>query len=603
MRRNEDVFDESPMGETPRMVLQVTREESMEWLSFRHPRTILVGHEVSAVLPILRQVESATEKGLHAAGFISYEAAPAFDAAMQVRSPSELPLIWFGLFEEPEIVPPPAAQTANPATPMNWQPSQTRQDYQASIDAIHRAISRGDTYQINYTHRLQSTFEGDAWSLFGSLVQGQRSDCCAFVDLGRWALCSASPELFFRLDGETLVTRPMKGTSPRGRTVEEDEELAAWLQASPKNRAENVMIVDMLRHDLGRIATPGSVHVASLWQLERYPTVFQLTSTVEAQTRAGLSEILTALFPCASITGAPKIRAMELISGLETLPRGIYTGTIGYVGPGRQARFNVAIRTVQIDRQSGFAEYGTGGGIVAESVAQEEWKEAMTKALILRSPTPTFQLLETLRWDPAEGYYLLERHLQRLSRSATYFGFKIDRDGMEDRLQKATERLSEVPHRVRLLVDAEGRAEIEAWPLDIDDRSWTVALAKQPVDRLDRFLFHKTTHRETYDSNRRAFPDHDDVLLWNEEGEITESTIANLVVRMEGELITPPLDAGLLPGTLRDELLAEGTIREARVGLEDLLRADEILLINSVRGWVPVTLDRSTLETLTSSKA
>lgn len=595
--------DESEMGETPHIVLQAPRGDTLEWLSFRCPVETLVGTEISEVQPILREVESATNGGLFAAGFLSYEAAPAFDSAMRVRVASDLPLVWFGLFEKPKIVEPPAPRPGVRAAPMTWHSSQTRHSYEAAINAIHRAISRGDTYQINYTHRLQSSFEGDAWSLFVSLVQGQRSRCCAFVDIGRWALCSASPELFFRLEADSIVSRPMKGTSPRGRTVEEDEQAAAWLEASPKNRAENVMIVDMVRHDLGRIATPGSVHVAQLWHLEKYPSLFQLTSTIGAQTQAGLSEILRALFPCASITGAPKIRAMELIAELETLPRGAYTGAIGYVAPGRRARFNVAIRTVQVDRDSGLAEFGTGGGIVAESQAEDEWKEALTKSLVLNSPAPTFHLLETLRWDPAKGYFLLDRHLRRMSRSAAYFDFMVDSDYLADSLQKAIEGVSRETHKVRLLVDSEGRVEIDVQPLVIEDRIWSVALAKWPVDRQDRFLFHKTTHRHVYDSNRRAFPDHDDVVLWNEAGEVTETTLANLVLRLDAEMITPPLDSGLLPGTLREKLLAEGTIREAIVELKDLSRAEEIFLINSVRGWIPATLDPSTTETLRSSQA
>jgi len=596
--------DDSDMGEAPHIVLQAPLGSSLEWLSFRHPVATLVGTELSEVRPILREIESATERGLFAAGFISYESAPAFDPAMRVRPASDLPLVWFGLFEKPEVVelPTPLAPGSG-ETQMTWQPSLTEESYQEAIEAIQQAICRGDTYQINHTFRLQAPFAGEAWQLFLSLVQGQRSRCCAFVDIGRWALCSASPELFFRLEGNALVSRPMKGTAARGRTADEDEQAAAWLQTSPKNRAENVMIVDMVRHDMGRVATPGSVRVAHLWQLEKYPSLFQLTSTVEAETRASLSEILTALFPCASITGAPKIRAMELIADLETLPRGVYTGAIGYAAPGRRARFNVAIRTVQIDRQTGLAQFGTGGGIVAESTAEEEWGEALTKSLVLRSPSPTFQLLETLRWDPVEGYYLLERHLDRLSRSAAYFDFKIDRDRLVNLLQGTSGGFSAETHKVRLLVGADGKAEIEAQPLVIDDRTWTLALARRPVDRRDRFLFHKTTHREVYDSSKRAFPDHDDVVLWNHEGEVTESTLANLVLQLDGEMITPTLDSGLLPGTLREELLSNGTIREAVVPLEDLSRAEETFLINSVRGWIRTTLDLSTVETLETSSA
>ena len=595
--------DDSTMGEAPHILLQNTRGSNLEWLSFRRPTKVLVGTATSEVLPILHEVASATRRGLYAAGFLGYESAPAFDPAMRVRPAGDLPLVWFGLFESPEIVPPPVGGPGGSPTGWSWETSQTKESYRDAIEAIHRAIRRGDTYQINYTHRLRCRFEGDPRSLFASLVEGQRSRCCAFVDIGRWVLCSASPELFFRLDGESLVSRPMKGTSPRGRTSEEDERAAAHLQASPKNRAENVMIVDMVRHDMGRIALPGSVQVSSLWQLEKYPSLFQLTSTVQAQTRAELPEILTALFPCASITGAPKIRAMELIADLETQPRGIYTGAIGYVAPGRRARFNVAIRTVQIDRQAAVAEFGTGGGIVAESDADEEWEEALTKSLVLSRPAPTFQLLETLRWAPGEGYFLLERHLQRLFRSAVYFDFPIDQDRLMDRLKRTAGGLPRETHKVRLLVDSKGIIEIEALPLATEGRTWNLAIAARPVDRRDRFLFHKTTHRTVYDSRRKDYPDHDDVVLWNQEGEVTESTIANLVLRLDGRMITPSLESGLLPGTFREELLAEGTIQDAIVRLRDLSRAEEIFLINSVRGWIPATLDPSALETLEADPA
>jgi para-aminobenzoate synthetase/4-amino-4-deoxychorismate lyase len=585
------------MGEAPFIVLQAPLGDSLQWLSFRDPVATLLADEISEVLPLLREIDSATERGLWAAGFLSYEAAPAFDAAMRVRAAGDLPLAWFGLFEKPEFVELPTESLPSSRLPGQWEPTVSESDYQRAIESIHRAISRGDTYQINYTFSLEAPFEGDARSLFGALVRGQRSRCCAFVDIGRWALCSASPELFFRLEDERLLSRPMKGTAPRGRTLEEDERSAAWLQASPKNRAENVMIVDMMRHDLGRIATPGSVEVTDLWQLEKYPSLFQLTSTVEARTQAPLSEIFQALFPCASITGAPKIRAMETIADLETHPRGAYTGAIGYAAPGRKARFNVAIRTVQVDRHAGLARFGTGGGIVAESMATEEWEEARTKALVLGTTVPEFRLLETIRWDPEEGFSLLERHLSRLARSAEYFNFELQSGLLEGRLQKASGEWPREVHRVRLLVDSSGEPEIEAEPLSLDDQVWKLALARHPVDRRDRFLFHKTTHRDVYDSAASAFPDHDDVVLWNEEGEVTETTIANLVLRKDGKLLTPALDSGLLPGTLREELLAEERLHERVVTIQDLQSAEEIFLINSVRGWIPAILDLATLET------
>jgi len=587
----------STMGDAPLIVLQAPLGDSVEWLSFRNPVTTLVGNEPVDVLPILQEIDSAAARGLFAAGFLSYEAAPAFDAAMRVRPATELPLVWFGLYEKPEVIEPPKHSPPSSDLAMTWQPTQAEESHRRAVESIHRAISRGDTYQINYTFPLEASFEGDAWTLFASLVRGQQSKCCAFVDIGRWALCSASPELFFRLEADRIVSRPMKGTAPRGRTLEEDERSAAWLRASPKNRAENVMIVDMMRHDLGRIAAAGSVRVTDLWQLEKYPSLFQLTSKVEARTLAPLSEIFQALFPCASITGAPKLRAMEIIAELETHPRGVYTGAIGYAAPGRKARFNVAIRTVQVDRQAGVARYGTGGGIVAESVADEEWREALTKSLVLAPPPPTFRLLETIRWGPEEGFSLLQRHLLRLARSAEYFDFRPELGPLDSRLHEASEGWPREAHRVRLLVDSAGEVEIRVEPLTDDHRTWRLALAREPIDRSNRFLFHKTTHREVYDRCRRDFPNHDDVVLWNEEGEITETSIANLVLRLDGELLTPALDSGLLPGTLREELLEKGTISEEVLRVDDVPRATEIFLINSVRGWIPATLDSTTLET------
>ena len=471
----------------------------------------------------------------------------------------------------------------------------TADDYERAIAAIHRYIAQGDTYQVSFTLRLSSNLDADPWDLFESLCRGQRSRCSAFVDTGQWAVCSASPELFFRLEEDHVWSRPMKGTSPRGRTQGEDEQRARWLQTSAKNRAENVMIVDMVRNDLGRIATPDSVRVRELWNLEKYPSLFQMTSTVEARTQAPLAEIFAALFPCASVTGAPKVRAMEIIRELEPEPRGVYTGAIGLIGPGRRARFNVGIRTVAVNKDTGGAEYGTGGGIVWDSVAQDEWQECRTKSLVLQPPPPDFQLLETMLWTPEQAILLRSRHLQRLSQSAKYFDRPCDLGVVKETLKWATSSLPPQPHRLRLLLDETGKVRVESTELDPLARRWRVAIAAEPVASGDPFLFHKTTHREVYEHHRKQFPDHDDVLLWNENGEITESTTANVVVLQGQELATPRLECGLLAGTLRSELLASGKIVTKTVTFEDLTAADEIYLINSVRQWIDVDLDLATL--------
>jgi para-aminobenzoate synthetase/4-amino-4-deoxychorismate lyase len=402
-------------------------------------------------------------------------------------------------------------------------------------------------------------------------------------------ICSASPELFFRLDGTRIECRPMKGTAARGRTQAEDLAQARALHASEKERAENVMIVDMVRHDLGRVAQVGTVNVTRLFEVEKYPTIWQMTSTIEAKTEAGLGEIFRALFPAASVTGAPKVRTMEIIAGLEPLPRRLYTGTIGFFAPGRRAQFNVAIRTVLANRRTGCVEYGVGSGITWDSDPEAEWQECRSKARILAPRVPPFSLLETMRWTLEEGYYLLETHLERLQDSALYFGFRLDLAALRLELERLAARLGRKRRRIRLLVTKEGRITLEAKALPkAVVKPQRIALARAPVDSSDPFLYHKTTNRAVYEAARAACPGFDDVLLFNEQGEITESTIANVAVDIAGKLYTPPVFFGLLPGTLRAHLLQQGDLLERPITLEELLRSPRILLLNSLRGMYPV---------------
>jgi para-aminobenzoate synthetase/4-amino-4-deoxychorismate lyase len=576
-----------PMTDSCRAVLQ--RPGDGAWTAFDHPARVLEAHDIGQVLQVLAEVEKAAAGGATAVGYLSYEAASAFDPALTTRAAAALPFAWFAVFgAEREIAVGDVAPERDEPR-LDWKPSVDLTGYRRSIDRIHQWIAAGDTYQVNYTLRLRSPFSGSAADYFHALVRHGGSRYGAFLDTGRHVLCSLSPELFFRLDGDRLVTRPMKGTTERGRTTQEDTLRARELRDSVKNRAENVMIVDMMRNDLGRIARPGTVQVSELWEVERYPTLFQLTSTCRASTDASVSEVLAALFPSASITGAPKVRTMERIAELETTPRGIYTGAIGRIGPGRSACFNVAIRTVHIDRERRTAEYGTGGGIVWDSVAEDEYEEARTKALVVTSPPPEFALLETLRWSPREGYVLLERHLDRLFDSAAYFGRRVDRDLLMRQLEAAVRGKRRV-QRVRLLVTRDGTLDVRADELIRKRRRWTVVLAREPIDSDDRFLFHKTTHRAVYDSARVASPDVDDVLLWNTRGEITESTVANVVVRRDGELVTPPVECGLLPGTARAELIERRRVREKIVLREELEDVQALYLVNSVRGWLPTVL-------------
>ena len=356
------------------------------------------------------------------------------------------------------------------------------------------------------------------------------------------------------------------------------------------------MIVDMIRNDLGRIALPGSVTVPDLFALERYPTVWQLTSTVAARTRATTVEILRALFPCASITGAPKTRTMQIITELENGPRGIYCGAIGLFAPQQQAWFNVAIRTALVDRQTGSLSYGVGGGIVWDSSDRDEYAETQAKAAILGETPPHFLLLETMRWDPATGYLLLDRHLARMAASADYFDYLFDETAIRSELQQATVAAT-AAMRVRLLLDRDGTSTIESASLDLPDTDNVapppvrLRLAASPIDPASPVLYHKTTNRAVYETLRRSAPaDCDDLILWNRRGEVTETTIANLVFTIDGQRVTPPLSSGLLAGTYRAELLASGDIVERSIPVTQLRRLKTISVINSVRGERPAQL-------------
>ncbi|HVS02089.1 MAG TPA: chorismate-binding protein, partial [Thermoanaerobaculia bacterium] len=563
------------------------------WLLFSAPAAELWARCPAEVPALLAEVEEAAAAGLWAVGFVAYEAAPGFDAALRVRPPGGAPLAGFALFSPPHrarrLPAGGGARRGSRGGEHPWLASDDSRSHAAAVARIRGAIACGDTYQVNYTFRLGSRFPGDPWGLFRRLMGEEPPPHAGYLELGPLALCCASPELFFRLDGERLVSRPMKGTAPRGRWPAEDAARGRALLASPKERAENLMIVDMARHDLGRVARPGSVTVEALFALERYPTVWQLTSTVAARTAAPLGEVFRALFPAASITGAPKAAAMRLIAALEGAPRGVYTGAFGWVGPGRRASFAVAIRTATVDRRRGRAEYGTGGGVVWDSEPAAEHAESLLKAQVLLSPPRRrWELLETMLWRPRRGIWLRRCHLERLRASAAYFGFALEEGAVRRALARAVADLPPRRHRLRLRLARSGRLRVEAAALPRRRRArWRVALAAKPVDPGDPMLFHKTTERRRYDAARSGAPGADDVLLWNPRGELTESTVANLVVRRQGELVTPPLDCGLLPGTLRAHLLARGAVREAVVRVEELPRLDALWLVSSLRGWIP----------------
>jgi para-aminobenzoate synthetase/4-amino-4-deoxychorismate lyase len=558
---------------------------SRKWRLFERPLELITAYRLDDVRPALAKIEAfCAREHRYAVGFLSYEAAPAFDAALTTQPHDRFPLLCFGVFDSAVDYDVKDMKKGSDPFFGVWEASISERRYQEVFRQLQELIHNGDTYQVNFTYRLRTELKSDAFTLFLRLAAGHRPPFGAYVEIDDWVLCSASPELFFQRAGDTIESRPMKGTGPRGLWFEQDVEHATRLRESEKERAENVMIVDMVRNDLGRIAKPGSVRVAKLFDVERYPTVLQLTSTVTAETTASLTETLSALFPAASITGAPKARTMEIIADLECSPRRIYTGSIGFVEPDGRAQFNVAIRTVLVDKSTGNAEYGVGGGIVADSSAEQEWEESRLKARVLVSLPPSFDLLETMLWKPDTGYVLLDRHLTRLRQSADYFGFQVDLGDTRDRLQRYASSLLS-PQRVRMLVSRRGTVSLTSTPQRVDEGFPRLALAVSPIDSTNPFLYHKTTNRQVYEDAVAARPGFSDVLLFNERNEVTESTLANVVVEVQGALVTPPVECGLLPGTLRAHFLEEGKAVQKPVTIADLRDATACYLMNSVRGF------------------
>jgi para-aminobenzoate synthetase/4-amino-4-deoxychorismate lyase len=426
--------------------------------------------------------------------------------------------------------------------------------------------------------------------LFRDLASAQRCRYGAFLRFGHRAICCASPELFFARKGADVTVRPMKGTAPRGRTLEEDEAERRALISSPKQRAENVMVVDMMRNDLGRIAESGSVDVPALFVAERYPNVWQMTSTVRARTAAPLEALVAALHPPASVTGAPKVRTAQIIKSLEPEPRGVYTGAIGHIAPGGSVQFSVAIRTTTIDEETGQLEFGVGSGIVSDSDATDEYGECLLKASVLDHRATPFELLETLRWAPDEGFVLLDRHLRRLRDSADYFGFACDLPRVRDALDRAVASAAG-SLRLRLLVAQDGSVRIEQTSFDWTGQPLRIGIAADPIDPSDAFLFHKTTNRTVYERVRRA--EYDETVLWNPRREVTEAITANIVAEIGGRRVTPPVTCGLLAGTFRAEQVATGQVSERPITLDEFYASRRIWLINSVHGWRPAMLSSS----------
>ena len=577
---------------------------------FMHPEEILTAEIPQDIPTLFRDMGRVLASGKYVAGYFAYECAAHFELTTHVNGKTNAPLAWFGVFSsvytfdhlkncfEPDI-PRELLRSSQPErsfTVSNLQLQIDKDAYNSKINSIHERIRAGETYQINLTDAYSFDFSGSPAAFYAALNESQAVPYSAFIHHGDQFILSLSPELFFRVNDRALVTCPMKGTAPRGRTLQEDLQISEWLKNDPKNRAENVMIVDLLRNDIGRLCEYGSVRAERLFAVEKYDTLFQMTSTVTGTLRPGVHpyEIFRSTFPCGSVTGAPKIRSMQIISELEHEPRGVYTGAIGYFAPDGDSTFNVAIRTVTLDGTRG--KMGVGGGITIDSNAEEEFRECELKGAFLSNPGPSFSLFESLLWKG--DYPFLGQHLDRMEQSALYFDFVFDRLRAQELLCKNAESLAqELRFKVRLSLARNGEMTIvNSVLMDRRADSAIVAIAPYKTSPSDRFLYHKTSNRKLYDecSQLAKSQGFDDVLFFNERGELTEGAISNVVIQVGAALYTPPLSCGVLPGVFRRHLLETNPAASERVlTLRDLVTADAIYICNAVRGMRRVKLETS----------
>jgi para-aminobenzoate synthetase / 4-amino-4-deoxychorismate lyase len=563
---------------------------------YSNPVRTLVADTADALRLLLNELADAQATGLHSAGYLAYEAGFALEQKFEHRLENRaIPtlLAWFGLFEGYEEIDAKTVPSLLPDSAGAWlgplRPNVAHGDYDASFDAVERYITDGDIYQANLTFRAEAQYAGNPLALYAALRARSAAGYGGAIWTGAQWFLSFSPELFFALKDGRVTTKPMKGTASRLADPVADAAIAKELREDPKQRAENLMIVDLLRNDLSRVAEPGSVTVPELFAIESYPTVHQMTSTVTGQLAEGLGavDLIRAIFPCGSITGAPKIRAMEIIDEIESAPRGIYCGSIGRIDAGGDAAFNVAIRTFHLNTAEKRVSVGLGSGVVADSDGASEWAECLAKGRFAAVARPNFDLIETMRFEPSSGITRLELHLDRMKESARALDFIFDRHEARNRLHAATFHLAD-PAKIRLLSSRGGALAIEVRALPAAVTApWSVAITPLPVDPQDFRLSHKTSDRAFYDNARQA-SGRDEVLFVNPNGYLTEGSITAIFVERDGKLMTPALSRGLLPSVLRRDLIESGRAVEADLRPEDL--ADGFLLGNSLRGLFPAKL-------------
>ncbi|HLZ79171.1 MAG TPA: aminodeoxychorismate synthase component I [Sphingomonas sp.] len=555
---------------------------------YHDPVEQVVAQDRAALPEAFAALRAGQAHGLHAAGWIAYDAGAPGEAGPSASADG--PLLWFGLFERYDVIALPDVPALLPDPAGAWAgapvPTIARAAYDAAFDRVKAYIAAGDIYQANLTFPADVPVVGDPLALYARIRARAAAGWGGIVADGSRVLLSFSPEMFFRLDGGRIEARPMKGTATRGADPVTDAEAARELATDPKQRAENLMIVDLIRNDLSRIAVPGSVAVPALFEVETYPTIHQMTSTVIAELAPGgdAVSVLEAAFPCGSITGAPKLRAMEIAAEVEPGPRGLYTGAMGRIDANGDAAFNVAIRTLVVE-DPGRASIGLGSGVVADSQADAEWRECLAKGGFVTAACPPFDLIETMLFHPHDGLIDLDRHLARMKRSAEALGFAFDRHDVRNDLQAATFRLREGA-RLRLRLARSGGTAIEVRALPAAPAAPVVVpVVPLPVDPADFRLAHKTSDRAFYDA---ALGSHFEVVFARPDGLLTEGSFTNLFVERDGRLLTPPQTRGLLPGILRERLIEQGRAVEADLREADL--RDGFLLGNALRGLIPARL-------------
>jgi para-aminobenzoate synthetase/4-amino-4-deoxychorismate lyase len=579
--------------EAPVVLFDDVGNRLLRW--FSRPLSLIRAHASDEIGPAFAAIEAALSARQHVAGYLSYELGYRLEPRLAplLPQPRGVPLLWFGVFDAPQEISAPESlfreRVRGRAYAGPLQHEWNEAEYAARFLRVHRYIEGGDIYQANLSFRSRFHFVGDPLALYVSLREQSRAAHAAYLDDGERQILSLSPELFFAISADGHITaRPMKGTAPRGITPAADAAARAHLRASDKERAENLMIVDLLRNDLGRIAEIGSVAVDELFAIETYPTLHQMVSTVSANVkpRHSVADVVRALFPCGSVTGAPKIRAMEIISELESSPRGIYCGAVGHFAPDGSASFNVAIRTLTIAGARG--ELGIGGAVVYDSRAAAEYAECLLKARYFEAARQPLELIETLRWSPTEGFLRLDRHLARMEASAAVFGISFSRSAALSTLQQLVFNAN-TAQRVRLTLAEDGTFACTNAPVFKTTKPWRFTISPQRVAHGDLFLSHKTNRRELFEAEqaRAAVDGFDEAIFLNQRGEITEGSRTNMFVRLGGTLVTPPLGCGLLNGCLRQELLETGECSEAVLFPDDLERADAVYLGNSLRGLIP----------------